>query len=163
MFGLAPLPMYAIIFLLVTNGLSFLFWQMADSRADRYKDKAAACAAQHDAFVAQSKAQGQIATEKAKQKEAENERISKSTAKGWAAAVVAVRADRDNLNKRLRESASRSAGGSGLSAPTQDRPGDAQAGTDTIPSPERVAADCAETTITLNYVQSYIERLEGVP
>ena len=165
MFGLTPIPMYAvyaIIFLALSNIGTFLAWQSADSRADKYKAEVVVCAAQHEAFVAQTKAQGRIAAEKTKQENLKNEHISESTVSGWAAALGVVRADRDHLGKRVRDAeARRSAGGSGVSAPTQDRPGNTEAGSDAVPSPATVAADCAETTITLNYLQSYVERLEG--
>jgi hypothetical protein len=67
----------------------------------------------------------------------------------------------DAQRQRLRDAARRSSGGSGVSAPVEDRPGNAQADANAIPAPERIAQDCAETTMTANFLQSYIERIEG--
>ena len=136
-----------------------LGWGFVQSnRADRYEAKLTTCQAEHKAFVSQTEAVGRVAAAKAKVTEENNRRTADETAKGWASALAVVRAD---YAKRLRDASSRSAGGSGLSAPAQDRPGDAQTGPDAVPSPARVAADCAETTITLNYLQSYVERLQN--
>jgi len=148
---------YVIAFLLATNIISGIGWKWSATNAEAERQKVVACQAKHDAFVAQTQAAGKLAAEKAKAQEKEHARISDATAKGWASAIDVVRAD---YAQRVRDAARRSAGGSGLSAPTQDRPGDAQASTDAVPSPARVAADCAETTITLNYLQSYIERIQ---
>jgi hypothetical protein len=149
---------YVIAFLLATNIVAGIGWKVSASNAEAEKQKVVACQAKHDAFVGQTETQGEIAKAKAKIKERQNAQIAEDTSNGWAAALVRVRAD---YGKRLRDAASRSAGGSGVSAPSQDRPGDAQARPDTVPSPARVAADCAETTITLNYLQSYVERLQN--
>lgn len=157
MFGLSPLPLYAIIFLIFSNACTFLFWQFADAKADKQEAIALKCAAEHKASIAQIDAMGRIAKEQARAKEAEYAKIADETAKGWATAIGVVRAD---AAQRVRDAARRSAGGGGLSAPAQDTSGHAQASTDPIPSPERVAADCAETTVTANFLQSYIERLQ---
>ena len=157
MFGLTPIPMYAIVFLIFSNVCTFLFWQFADSKADRQEAIALKCAAEHKATIAQVDAMGHIAKEQAKAKEAEDAKIADETATGWAAALGVVRA---GAAQRMRDESRRSAGGGGLSAPSQDTPGHAQAGADAIPSPARVAADCAETTVTANFLQSYIERLQ---
>jgi len=136
-----------------------LGWGFVQSnRADAYKGKLETCNATHAAFVMQTEAVGRIAAAKAKATEEANRRTADETAQGWAAALAVVRAD---YAKRLRTAAAASAGGGGVSPPAQDRPGDAQTGPDTVPSPARVAADCAETTITLNYLQSYVERLQN--
>ena len=159
MFGLNPIPLYAIIFLIFSNACTFLFWQFADSKADKQEAIALKCAAEHKASIAQIDAMGRIAKEQAKAKEAEYVRITTETSEGWAAAIGVVRAD---YSKRLRDAESRrSAGGGGVSAPTPDPSGHAQASSDPIPAPERVAADCAETTVTANFLQSFIERTQG--
>lgn len=157
MFGLTPIPLYIIIASLFCNVVLTAFWQFADSKADKQEAIALKCAAEHKASIAQIDAMGRIAKEQARAKEAEYAKIADETAKGWATAIGVVRAD---AAQRVRDAARRSAGGGGLSAPAQDTSGHAQASTDPIPAPERVAADCAETTVTANYLQSYIERIE---
>ena len=162
MFGLTPVTLWLILGLVFTNLATVVAWRVTDARLESAATEITACAARHEAFVAQTKDQGQVAAEKATQENLKNEQLSESVTKGWAAAVVAVRADRDNLNKRLRNAeARRNPGGSGVSAPTQDRPVNAGTDTNTIPSPARVAQDCAETTVTANYLQGYIEKIEA--
>ena len=148
---------YVIAFLVVTNIVSALGWKVASSEAGEQKQKVVACQAKHEAFVGHVRVQGELAKEKAKTKEKQNAAIADETARGRADSIPVARA---YAAKRMRNSASRGAGGGGLSAPAEGRPGNAPAGTDAIPSPERVAADCAETTVTANYLQSYIERIE---
>lgn len=149
---------YVIALLLATNLITGIGWKWSASNAEAEKQKVINCQAQHDAFVAQVKAQGQIAAEKAKAQEKENARISDATAKGWAAAIDRVRAD--FAAGRLRATAGRSSSGSGLSAPAKDSSGPAQTNPDAIPATARVAADCAETTVTANFLQAYIERIQ---
>lgn len=159
MFGLTPLPMYAIVFLIFSNVCTFLFWQFADSKADRQEAIALKCAAEHKATMAQVDAMGRIAKEHAKEKEAEHAKNSAETSDGWAAALGVVRAD---AARRVRESASRSAGSGSVPEAGPNRPGNAETNADAIPAPERVAQDCAETTVTANFLQTYIERLEKI-
>lgn len=157
MFGLTPITLYAIIALLFSNAAFVVLWQFADLRADKQEALVQKCAADHKAFVDQVESSGRIAQAQAKQKEAEHERIVEDTAKGWAAAIGVVRAD---AAKRVRDAARRSAGSGSVSQVSQDRPGLALPDPEPIPAPERVAADCAETTVTANFLQAYIERLE---
>lgn len=157
MFGLNPIPMYLLIASLFCNVVLATFWQFADSKADKQEAIALKCAAEHKASIAQIDAMGRIAKEQAKAKEAEDAKIADETATGWAAALGVVRA---GAAQRVRDESRRSAGGGGVSAPTADTSGHAQASADPIPAPERVAADCAETTVTANFLQSYIERLQ---
>ena len=159
MFGLTPIPMYAIIFLIFSNVCTFVFWQVADSKADKQEAIALKCAAEHKATMAQVDAMGRIAKEHAKEKEAEHAKNSDETAAGWAAALGSVRAD---YARRLRDAAGRSSGGRAVPEAVPNRPGNAEASTDAIPAPERVAQDCAETTVTANFLQTYIERLESI-
>lgn len=160
MFGLNPLSTYAILALIVTNALTGIMWGFADSKADKYQDKLKTCAAEHKASIAQIDAMGRLAKEHAAQTEKEHAENSTKTSNAWAAALGVVRADA--ATKRLRDAASRSAGGGSLPEAGPNRPGNAEANADAIPAPERVAQDCAETTVTANFLQTYIERLESI-
>lgn len=159
MFGLNPIPLYSIIALLFSNVAFVVLWQFADSRADQQEALVAKCAAEHRAFKDQVEAAGKIAQAQAKQKESENAKLVEDTAKGWAAAIGVVRAD---YAKRLRLATSGSASSGSVSKVSQDRPGHALPESDAIPAPERIATDCAETTVTANFLQAYIERLESL-
>lgn len=159
MFGLNPIPLYSIIALLFSNVAFVVLWQFADSRADQQEALVAKCAAEHRAFKDQVESSGRLAQAQAKQKESENAKLVEDTAKGWASAIAVVRAD---AAQRLRDAARRSAGSGAVPKVSQDRPGHALPESDAIPAPERVATDCAETTVTANFLQAYIERLESL-
>ena len=79
---------------------------------------------------------------------------------GWAAALDVVRSD--TATKRLRDSARRSSGSGAVPKVPGDRPGIAVPDPDAIPAAARIAQDCAETTLTANFLQSYIERMESL-
>ena len=159
MFGLTPIPMYLLIASLFCNVVLATFWQFADSKADRQEAIALKCAAEHKATMAQVDAMGRIAKEHAAQTEKEHAKNSDETAAGWAAALGSVRAD---YARRLRDAASRSAGSGAVPQAAKNTSGNVEASTDAIPAPERVAQDCAETTVTANFLQTYIERLEKI-
>jgi len=155
-FLISPTIMAVVIAcLLQAASLGWGFYQ--SGRADRAEAKATTCAAKHEAFVAQVDAQGKLAKEKAKTTEETRRRTADETARGWAAALDVVRAD---AARRVRAAAGAGSGSRGL--PADPAPGQPNAGADTdaIPAPERVAADCAETTLTANYLQGYIEELK---
>ena len=158
MFGLTPITIYAIIGLLASNVIFVTLWQFADLRADKQEALVAKCNADHRAFKDQVESSGRLAQAQAKQKEKEDAKIAKDTVDGWAAALAVVRSDA--VAQRLRDAARRSAGSSAVPKVSGDRPSIAVPDPDAIPTPERIAADCAETTVTANFLQSYIERLE---
>lgn len=134
--------------LLAALTVTALGWYLTSQELD-------ALQAQHAAFVEKVRAEGEIAAKKAKLREEEMGRIADETAKGYVASLAIVRAD---YARRLRNAAS--AGSSLVPGNTQAGPSAAGSDADTIPPPERVAADCAETTLTANYLQSYVEGLQ---
>jgi len=157
-FGLVMSPTIIAALVALLLQAATLGWGFVQSnRADAYKEKLQTCNATHAAFVLQTEAVGRIAAAKAKATEDANRRTADETAQGWAAAISVVRAD---YAKRLRAAAAASAGGGGVSAPAATGPTPAGPDADAIPSPERIAADCAETTLTANFLQRYIERLK---
>jgi hypothetical protein len=159
MFGLTPITLYAIIGLLISNVMFVGLWQFADSRADKQEALVVACQVKHQAFVEQTEAAGKVAQVKASWQEAKYEKVLSDTEKRWKAAIAVVRAD---AAKRVHDAAGRGSGSGSVPQVSGDRPGDAVPDTDAIPSPARVAADCAETTVTANFLQSYIEQIEAI-
>ena len=149
----------AVIVAFVLQVLTLGWGFVQNNRAESYKGKLETCNATHAAFVLQTESIGRIAAAKAKEAEESNRRTADETAKGWAAAIAVVRAD---YAKRLRDAAGRGSGSGTMPGVSQDRPGDAILHADAVPSPTRVAADCAETTVTANFLQSYIERIEAI-
>lgn len=131
----------------------------ANARVKQFKAELETCTANHKAFVSLTKSAGDLAKAKAQATELKNEIIVEQTHTGWAAALASVRTDANR--ERLRVAAGGSSSGSGVSAPTQDRPFNAGADANAIPPAARIAQDCAETTVTANYLQSYIEKVEA--
>jgi len=131
----------------------------ANARAKQFRAEMETCAANHKAFVSLTKSAGDLAKAKAQATELKNEIIVEQTHAGWAAALASVRTDANR--ERLRVAAGGNSGGSGVSAPAQDRPFNAGTDPNAIPSAARIAQDCAETTVTANYLQGYIEKVEA--
>ena len=155
MFGMNPATLWSIVFLIFSNMVCGIFWLAASTRAEAHKERAEACAAKHQAFTDQVEAYGRAAELRAKSITAENERVANETAKSWRARLAGVRADAD---QRLRDYAARYPAGGGVPAAGEDRPGTAGADADAIPAPGQLAADCAETTLTANALQEFVER-----
>ena len=144
--------LYAIAFLLITNIVGIVGWGVTQARLNTAKEAVATCKANHEAFVLQAKAQGELAAKKARQVEQDNERIADETAKGWANALDVVRAD---TARRVRNVA-RNPGGRempGLRAPAERVDAAAEGA---LPAPERIIADCAEDTLKLVWLQHWI-------
>jgi hypothetical protein len=159
-FGLVMSPTIIAAIVAIALQAITLGWGFVQSnKADKQEALVVACNAKHQAFKDQVEAAGKVAQVKAKWTEAKYEKVLDDTAKGWAAAIAVVRAD---AAKRLRDSAGRSSDSGKMPGVSQDRQETTGTNSDAIPSPARVAADCAETTVTANFLQSYIERLESV-
>lgn len=148
-----------LIALAVALGVTLLLLFGANARAKQFKAELETCAANHKVFVSLTKSAGELAKAKAEATEVQNAIIVEQTHTGWAAALASVRSDAGR--ERLRVATGGSPGGSGVSAPAQDRPVNVGADSNPIPSPARVAQDCAETTVTANYLQGYIEKIEA--
>ena len=159
MFAMTSPTRALILALVVALGVSLVTLFVANARAKQFKAELETCAANHKVFVSLTKSAGELAKVKAQATELKNEIISEQTTIGWAAALTSVRTDANR--ERLRLAASGSSCGGGVSAPAQDRPFNAGADPNAIPAPARVAQDCAETTVTANYLQSYIEKVEA--
>jgi hypothetical protein len=159
MFPLMTPTRYLLLGLAIALAVMTLLLFGANARAKQFRAELETCAANHKAFVSLTKSAGDLAKVKAQAVELKNEIIVEQTHTGWAAAVASVRTDANR--ERLRLAASGNSSGGGVSAPTADRPFNAGADPNAIPAPARVAQDCAETTVTANYLQSYIEKVEA--
>lgn len=130
-------------------------WWITSKQLDHVQDKLVRCNADYNTFRAGVAEQGRFAAEKAKRIEAEQKRIADETAQGWAKALDYVRAD---AARRVRLSTN--SGGSGLSQTATTGLTTTATDPDAIPAPAQLAADCAETTLTANALQTYIERMQ---
>ena len=143
-----------IAFLLATNIVAVGAWRLTAHSLDEAEQKVATCKAQHEAFVAQVQVQGEAAQKKLKATEAEQRRISDETTKGWAAALDVVRAD---YARRLRGAAYAGSGGGQMPGISAAATGTDDKAVNALPPPERVAADCAEETLKLVYLQKWVD------
>ena len=159
MFPMMTPTRYLIIGLAAALAALSVLLFMSNARSKQFKAELETCAANHKAFVSLTKSAGELAKVKAQATELKNEIIVEQTHTGWAAALASVRTDANR--ERLRVATGGSSSGGGVSAPTQDRPFNAGTDANAIPPAARVAQDCAETTITANYLQSYIEKVEA--
>ena len=143
----------AIAFLIVTNIVAFGGWKLTTDSLTHTKGQLATCEATHKAFVDQTRVQGEQAEKKAKATETNNRRIADETAKGWASALDVVRAD---ASRRVRQSAAGNSGSRAVSEAGQAAARTDAAAEDALPAPERITADCAETTLTLVWLQHWV-------
>ena len=150
---------YLLLAMVVALAATAALLFVSNARVDALQGELEACAANHKAFVSLTKSAGDLARVKAQATELKNEIIVEQTHTGWAAALASVRTDANR--ERLRVATGGGSSGGGVSAPTQDRPFNAGADANAIPPAARVAQDCAETTVTANYLQSYIEKVEA--
>lgn len=156
-FVISPLA-WVVAFLLVTNVSAVIGWKLSESRLDATTHELRLCHAKSQAFKDQIEAQGRLAAERVRATEENHRRIANETATAWASALDSVRAD---AARRVRNAiANAGAGGSGVSATATTGLTPPIADPDPIPPSERVAADCAETTLTANALQSYIEQTQ---
>ena len=93
------------------------------------------------------------ANERANVVEKEQKRITQETTDGWKAALDYVRAHPVRVLQRQGGS------GGGVSLPAVGVDG---AGEYPVPAAERIASDCAETTLQLNWLQNWVEKQQGV-
>ena len=159
MFSMITPTRYLIMGMAIALAVMLLLLVGANARAKQFKAELETCAANHKAFVSLTKSAGDLARVKAQATELKNEITAEQTHTGWAAALASVRTDANR--ERLRVATGGGASGSGVSAPTQDRPFNVGADANAIPPAARIAQDCAETTVTANYLQSYIEKVEA--
>lgn len=152
---LSPLSPTALLiaFLMVTNIVAFGGWKLTSRHLDQAKQDVATCRANHEAFVAQTKAQGELAAQRAKTIEQNHRRIADETAKGWASALDVVRAD---AARRVRVAAAAGAGGRGMPGISPPAAGTDAAAEGALPPAERIVADCAEDTLNLVWLQHWV-------
>lgn len=147
-----------ICFLLVTNIVAFGGWKLTSNNLKHAEEAVATCRAGHEAFVAQTKAQGELAVQRAKTIEQNNRRIADETATGWANALDIVRAD---AARRVRNA--NAAGSAGRAMPGISQPaGGADAAPEgALPPAERIVADCSEDTLKLAWLQHWVTGTRG--
>lgn len=158
MFGLNPITLWLIVGLVFTNLATVVAWRVTDARLESATAETVACAARHEAFVAQVQVEGQKAKQRTDEIIAKNNTIIEDIKHEYSTAIDRVRND---YAGRLRRQAIGSPGSGVLPAVPGSTPGPDAAYADPIPAPERITADCAETTVTANFLQAFIEQQAG--
>lgn len=148
MLGLSPIPLYTIAFLGCTTLASSLGWWFTGMRLDHAKESIVACQTKHEAFVSQTRAEGEKAERRTAEIIANQSQITEDIKGEYAQNLDRLRAD----YQRLRNAASRSPSRSempGISAPAS---GTHEIAADALP----LAEQCAESTLMLVSLQQWV-------
>lgn len=153
MFGMNPLTLYAIVFLVFTNVLTGAGWWVASMKADHQKQRAEIAEQKLQVFADQVRAEGVKAERKTAELIATAKNISVTKDAEYAKSLDRLRADYQRLRKQYADTR-----GSKLPAV----PGSAQ-GIDAITADcLPLAADAAETTLTLVTLQEWITEQQQI-
>ncbi len=150
MFGMNPLTLYAIVFLVFTNVLTGAGWWVASMKADHQKQRAEIAEQKLQVFADQVRAEGVKAERKTAELIATAKNISVTKDAEYAKSLDRLRADYQRLRKQYA-----SAGGGAV--PSTDQPAEVANGTsqNDLPDSSRLAAECAEETLKLVFLQEW--------
>ncbi len=153
MFGLNPVALYAIAFLLFTNLFTFAGWRLADHEADKQERRAIVSEEKLNLFAEQVRIEGEKQTRRTAEIIANGKQITEDMSHEYAKNLDRLRADYQRLRKQYADTR-----GSKL----PDVPGSAQ-GIDAIPADcLPLAADAAETTLTLVALQEWVTEQQHI-
>jgi len=144
---------FIVAFLIATNLVAFGGWKLTADNLTHTRAQLATCEATHKAFVDQTRVQGEQAEKSKKAVETNNRRIADETAHGLASALDVVRND---AARRVRQSAAAGSGSRAVSEAGKAAGRTAADAENNLPPAERLVADCAETTLTLVWLQHWI-------
>ena len=147
MFGMNPIPLYAIAFLIFGNLLTGAGWWVASMRADHEQKRAEIAEQKLQVFADQVRAEGAKAERKTAELIATAKNISVAKDAEYAKNLDRLRTDYQRLRKQYA-----SAGSSAVS-----KVPDSAKSIDAIPADcLPLAADAAETTLTLITLQEWV-------
>lgn len=152
MFGMNPVSLYAIAILLFTNLLTGTCWWVASMRADHEQARADTAEVKLNLFTDQVRELGKAQERKTAELIATAKTISMQKDADYAKSLDSLRADYQRLRQQY---AKRSGSGSVPAVPETARSVDAIPA-DALP----LAAECAETTLTLESLQSWVKEQE---
>ena len=150
MFGMNPIPLYAIVFLVFTNLFAGAGWWVASMRADHEQQRAEIAEHKLVVFAEQVRAEGVKAERKTAELIATAKNISVTKDAEYAKSLDRLRADYQRLRKQY------TSAGSGA-VPSTDQPAEVANGTsqNDLPDSSRLAAECAEETLKLVFLQEW--------
>ena len=153
MFGLNPVALYAIAFLLFTNLFTFAGWRLADHEADKQERRAIVSEEKLNLFAEQVRIEGEKQTRRTAEIIAKGKQITEDMSHEYAKNLDRLRADYQRLRKQYADSS-----GGGLS-----KVPDSARSIDAIPSDcLPLAADAAETTLTLITLQEWVTEQHSI-
>ena len=153
MFGLNPVALYAIAFLVFTNLFTFAGWRLADHEADKQERRAIVSEEKLNLFAEQVRIEGEKQTRRTAEIIAKGKQITEDMSHEYAKNLDRLRADYQRLRKQYADSS-----GGGLS-----KVPDSAKSIDAIPADcLPLAADAAETTLTLVTLQEWITEQQHI-
>lgn len=145
--------LWGVIFLLCTNGISLVMWYVNAHEAETQKARVVSCQEERKFFEMRVRTAGEIAARRILIEQMKAEQVTKEVSHEYKTRLDALRADYDSLRKRA---ANRAGGGAVSITPV------APARVDEIPADAvPLAAECAETTLQLTELQSWIVQQKG--
>ena len=153
MFGLNPVALYAIAFLVFTNLFTFAGWRLANHEADKQERRAIVSEEKLNLFAEQVRIEGEKQTRRTAEIIAKGKQITEDMSHEYAKNLDRLRTD----YQRLRKQYASSSGGGVSKVP------DAASSVDAIPADcLPLAADAAETTLTLVTLQEWITEQQHI-
>jgi len=153
MFGLNPVALYAIAFLVFTNLFTFAGWRLANHEADKQERRAIVSEEKLNLFAEQVRIEGEKQTRRTAEIIAKGKQITEDMSHEYAKNLDRLRADYQRLRKQYADSS-----GGGLS-----KVPDSAKSIDAIPADcLPLAADAAETTLTLVALQEWITEQQHI-
>lgn len=150
MFGMTPAVLWIVAALALGNAIFAGLWQWTATERDAEREKVVACAARHDAFVAQTRAEGERAERRTAEIIANSVAITEEIKHDYQATLARLRAD----YQRLRQQPGRDSAGGSVPAVPDATGGAYEIPADAVP----LAAACAETTLTLITLQRWVQQ-----
>ena len=148
MFGMNPVALYAIAFLVFTNLFTFAGWRLADHEADKQERRAIVSEEKLSLFAEQVRIEGEKQVRRTAEIIANGKKITEDMSHEYANNLDRLRADYQRLRKQY---AASSSGGGVSKVPDSAKRIDAIPA-DCLP----LAADAAETTLMLVTLQEWV-------
>lgn len=153
MFGLNPVALYAIAFLVFTNLFTLAGWRLAEHEADKQERRAVVAEEKLNLFAEQVRIEGEKQVRRTAEIIAKGRQITEDMNHEYAKNLDRLRADYQRLRKQYADSS-----GGGLS-----KVPDSAQRVDAIPADcLPLAADAAETTLTLVTLQEWLTEQQQI-
>lgn len=149
MFGMNPVALYAIAFLVFTNLFAFAGWWLADHDAEKQVHRAIVAEEKLRVFAEQVRAEGEKQAVRTAEIIANGKKITEDMSNEYAKNLDRLRSDYQRLRQQY---ANGSGSGRVPAVPEATRSIDAIPA-DALP----LAAECAETTLMLESLQGWVK------